>query len=569
MTSSTFTADSDNRVLAWSTHPASVCLAAYVLLSLLTDSHLSGDGPEYVASIVNRLHGVRKEREFWDAGHLLWRPIGYVIALGAGALGAPIRSDASAETVSRILITVSWAGGALFAAMLPLWLFRLGISWLGTVLGTLAILSANGFLQYFQGGLPYVPGLACIAVALYALESSHRSWISPALAGAAAATAVLFWLPFVFALPAVLLYPFILQKGDRRQAKLLLLPLATCAAVGILAYGSILAHLHLTSVRDVLDWVSDASHQMTRVKGVSRAVFGFARSFLNMGTDGALIKRYLLHDPYNPVSLGALFRASLFKLIYFYVLLATIAFALARWVSRRIALFCLIAAVPVLAFAVSWQGGDVERYFPLYPSFALALGACITWTPSGASVGRFISGLFVLMMVAVNVPVHSRLAFDSAGRDFVRRVAEFDDATLPPHSLVVTPSWNDPLVVYFNSGVRTSLNLRRRLPLYGLIQPGVDDAPNWPQDFAARVSEALDAKGRIWISRRLLSARPGPDWGWVEGDDPRMSWRDFPRFFEPFELGGALGGPDGFVEMLPTRMNRDRLQQITATNVSK
>jgi hypothetical protein len=173
------------------------------------------------------------------------------------------------------------------------------------------------------------------------------------------------------------------------------------------------------------------------------------------------------------------------------------------------------------------------------------------------------------MMVAVNVPVHSRLAFESAGRDFVSRVAAFDDATLPPHSLVVTPSWNDPMVVYFNSGVATSLNLRRRLPLYGLIQPGVDDAPKWPQDFAVRASASLDANGRIWISRRLLSSRPRPEWGWVEGDDPRMSWRDFPRFFQAFELGPAQGGPDGFVEMLPTKTNRDRLQRITAATDSK
>ena len=70
------------------------------------------------------------------------------------------------------------------------------------------------------------------------------------------------------------------------------------------------AHLHLFRLQDLLTWISTASHGVDHIRGVSRAVFGFARSFVNMGRDGLLYKRFLLHDPYNPVSFGQLFQGS-------------------------------------------------------------------------------------------------------------------------------------------------------------------------------------------------------------------------------------------------------------------
>jgi hypothetical protein len=544
----------EKRLPGWAAHPASVCLLLYVVVTLVTHAHLSGDAPLYVASVVNRLGGARDERDFWDAGHLIWRSIGYLVATILGGTGVRVTA------VGRIFLGLSWVGGAACSVLLPAWLSRLRVSSEAAIAGTLTVMGANAFLLYYQGGVAYVPGMSCLLAALYLLAAPEVSRTAAVGAGLAAALAVLLWLPFVCALPAVLLSPLLLHRADRRNVATAATAVSACAALGLGAYLAVAAHLDVLSPSAFRAWISDASHHITRVRGVSRAAFGLARSFLNMGTDGALMKRYLLHDPYNPVSFGALFRAGLYKFLLFYAILGTIAWVSWRRVDRRIIAFCLVAALPVMAFGVAWQGGDPERYFALYPAFALALAACISWARRRTSVGRLLLLAFVLVLLAVNVPIYSRQAFASNSQSMLSRVMAFDAVTLPERSMVVTPSWNDAIVAYFGSGAAPPLRIRGRLPLYGLMQPGVEYAPRWRRDFAERALQALDAGGRIWISRRLLAARPDADWGWVEGDDRRLSWRDFPGYFTPFDYGATLGGPDGFVEMLASPGNRSRLE---------
>jgi len=98
------------------------------------------------------------------------------------------------------------------------------------------------------------------------------------------------------------------------------------------------------------------------VRGVRRTIFGFAHSFIDLGKDGVLFKRFLLHDPYNPVSLRQLVRLSLWKLALFYAVVLAIATRLARSGRSNVLAICALSAGPVLVFAVFWFGGDIERY---------------------------------------------------------------------------------------------------------------------------------------------------------------------------------------------------------------
>lgn len=93
-----------------------------------------------------------------------------------------------------------------------------------------------------------------------------------------------------------------------------------------------------------------------------------------------------MDDPYNPVPLGDLLRFSLWKLALFYAALAALVVQLARSPMGRRALALLaVCGAPVLGFAVFWQGGDIERYLPLYPMLFLALAigvrAPLPWRP--------------------------------------------------------------------------------------------------------------------------------------------------------------------------------------------
>ena len=150
----------------------------------------------------------------------------------------------------------------------------------------------------------------------------------------------------------------------------------------------------------MLAWVGEASHGI-QIAGVARAVFGFARSFINMGEDGVLFKRYLLHDPFSPVSVAALLRVALAKLVFFYALLASVVVTLLmakRW--RPLGLLAM-ASAPVLLFAVRWQGGDMERYLPLYPFLFLAIALCLS--ERAQRFQRLLSVAFIATMALANI----------------------------------------------------------------------------------------------------------------------------------------------------------------------
>jgi hypothetical protein len=332
-----------------------------------------------------------------------------------------------------------------------------------------------------------------------------------------------------------------------------------CAATGIVAYTIVAIHLHLTSPAGFLTWFRSASHGITGVKGVSRAVLGFSRSFINMGTDGASLKRFLLHDPYNPVAATDLLRLGLWKMGVFYAVLATTLLVLWRSPWRPRLLFCVLSAAPVLAFGIAWQGGDTERYLPLYPALVLALAGAVSVSPP-RSLGRVLPEAFAVLLLVVNVSAYSRQRFAADENAIVARVGEFNDSLLPPGSILVLPSFNDRTGPYFRSGTMDRQRIHGSYGLYGLVEKGATNTPQWRENFAGRALGVWDAGGRIWLSRRMLSATPQADWDWVEGDDRRVSWSDLPAFFTPFDLGASHGGADGFIELLPTQRNESRLR---------
>jgi hypothetical protein len=78
----------------------------------------------------------------------------------------------------------------------------------------------------------------------------------------------------------------------------------------------------------------------------------------------------------------------------------------------------------------------------------------------------------------------------------------------------------------------------------------------WPTAFAEEIALAWNAGGDAWLSKRLFSEAPSPQWNWVEGADPRLRWRDLYSFFARLETGEVIGEKDGFVRLLPTETNK-------------
>ena len=136
---------------------------------------------------------------------------------------------------------------------------------------------------------------------------------------------------------------------------------------------------------------------------------------------------------------------------------------------------------------------------------------------------------------------------------------------LKPKSVVVAVNLRDELVNFTRSFPLNPINLDTDHPLRvgSVIVPGSAQVSLWRQGFASRALNTWKGNGDVWVSKRVLSRRPQSQWGWVESDDPRVSWSDVYEFFSRLEVGLSVGGEDGFVLLMPSRENEEFLRGLT------
>jgi len=281
---------------------------------------------------------------------------------------------------------------------------------------------------------------------------------------------------------------------------------------------------------------------------------------MNMGDAGRIMKRYLLHDPFNPVSRRDLLGLwpELLKFGLFYMTLFSIIVTLGRSSRGRQGLTVgTLAMLPVLGFAIHWSGGDLERYLPLYPAFFLMLSISLT-DQKALSLAKTIAWLFVLCVVfpnAVSLRSAAVQHFQTQAENRVIRLLP----RLKPGSCIIVSHNLDDLMEFNRNFPFSSINRLDALHIYGLLTPGDSDVTRWHESFASRALITWLAGGDMWISSRVLHRTPYPDWNWVEGDDNRVSWSDLESFFSHLQYGESLGGDDGFVLLLPSTENRKLL----------
>jgi hypothetical protein len=533
----------------------------YALIMTATVARNMADTVDYAGSIRSALG--EGSRGFWEFGHLFWRPLGYVgYRVAAPLLERKTGSDALTEIVA-VLLAWNWLAGLVGALALNRFVVRLGARPWSVAVVTVAYVVTFGVLNYAHSGSSYVPGLACLLVGLACLVARNTIAAGTAVAaGTALACAVGFWAPYILVMPAALAFPLVWCGLERCRVRQAVITAAAFVVVLSSAYLVAIQRLGIHDLAGLKSWIKESSHEIVGIGGISRTAFGVPRSFISMGKDGVLFKRFLLKDPYNPVNLRDLIRLSLAKLTFVYVvLLATVVGQLRGKVERRLLVAAILAVIPVLAFAVSWQGGDVERYMPVYP-FVWAAWALVMGPPVGSPV-RLVQALvlsFVVVMSIVNVPALSRVIAERERVQLQHRI-EPVLATVGPHDRVYVILIQDPLFGVKRDPLST---YNRDLEVGVLVPVGYASTPNWRREFAADVERAWAKGGTVWISKRVFSQRPKAEWGWVEGDDKSVSWSDLPSFFGAFELGQDLGDEDGFVVLARTTRN-ERLLAESAT----
>jgi len=577
-----------------------VPVVAYVLATWLTNAFYMGDTLFYGAMVANVVGGQSYQLweasgnySLWDFGHLLWRPLGIVTfpllsPLARLSVGSDLNPGAN-----FVLVALNWLSGLLSVVLMHAVLRRVcDTRWI-VHLVTVAFIFAQAFLNYTQTGCSYVPGLALLLLGLFLLvrdgERVERPLRTALLAGLALAGSVGLWVPYLWAVPAVVVAPLLLygwknqrgwksQKGWKSQSgwknwkdwesrKEWRLSLYASLAFGLFTgvlFIAVAVGIGIYSVGDFREWVQSSSHNIT-VRGLPQVVFGFARSFISMGSDNVSFKRYLLHDPYSPVSLVDLFRLSLWKLALFYFFLAAIFINLLRSsFGCRLALLLLVSGVPVIGFALAWNGSVMERYLPWFPFLFPALAYSLS-DRRAFRLGKAITLAFLLALIVTNFAAMRRTALERREEASAGRVRELQPLIKPQGIVLVG---KDELENFVRDFPFNPVNYHNDLRVYSFLPLGMPELTEWRQDVARRTFKAWREGGDVFVSRRMFASRPRSEWEWVEGADPRVRWADVYEFFSQLETGQALGGEDGFVPLPRTPKNEQYLNQFTAPDIT-
>jgi hypothetical protein len=379
------------------------------------------------------------------------------------------------------------------------------------------------------------------------------------ISGLCLALAVCLWFPFVLVAPAALTLPLFVFGWTRGQFRASFGAGVIGALTTIGAYALVVSLLGIQTLEGLKDWMTAASHGMNQMRGIPRMVFGFANSLVDLSGEGALFKRYLKQDPFNPVSLSDVLRLSLLKLSFVYFFLLVIFVNLLRTApGRRLIALVTIDIVPTVIFALFiFEAGDMSRYIATLPviflAFAASLGGekVMGWT-------RYVTAAFIGVLIVTNVLAMSASTLNQRERRVEARIAELVPL-LKPGSRVITSHLQDEINNFTRDFLFNSINRNGNLRYYAVATINTSQVEHWRGEFASMAKAVWSHGGDLWLSKRLLRPRPLREWGWVEGDDPRISWTDLYEYFSQLELGTSVGGDDGFVLILPSERNAEIL----------
>lgn len=552
------------KIISWLRRYGMVIIV-YIVATMATNAWYLADTPDYTRQIHQRSMGLNGV--FWEFGHLLWRPLGYAVFISCGALVKQVVGDDPRIMIMFCLIALTWIAGLASVLFMHALAIRVSGRLWAAHLATLAFILTQAFLNFTQSGCSYIPGLALLLAGFYFLSKAEAPEKRPALgwlwAGLTLAGSLSLWAAYLWAIPAALLSPFFWFGVDRQRLQLVL---RTALVFGLASGVIFLTGAFNAGVRDIAGlqrWIADSSHNIPGVTGLPRMVFGLARSLTNMGNDGLLFKRFLLHDPFNPVSLFDLFRLSLYKLGLFYLFLTLMLANLWRTAEgRRVSYLWMLNAAPVLAFGFLWHGGDMERYLALIPvtfvALAYLLGRGRPWVAF-----RWIAVAFIVVMSYSNLATMAIPAQEREQNAVAARISVLN-AEANPKSLLVIPYWHDELVNFQRAFPFHPINQQFKWRLIVLVSPHGAEVPRWREHFANTTLSVWQNGGEVWLAKRALALRPNPDWVWAEGDDRNVSWTDFPKFFSQVELGRSVGDQDGFVLLQRSQENESFLHSISA-----
>jgi hypothetical protein len=525
-----------------------------------------GDTTRYAADALGHAQG--RQTQFWEFGHLLWRPWAYVGHVLAGSSYAHWFGDTPAQAVIRFLVHTNFVCSAAVLLLMLLLLWRVAGTWIAAAV-VFAMSCAISFLNYSHSGTSYIPALLFSALALWllvlAVERSKRERWYAVLAGLSFTVACALWFPFAFSGLGLLLVPFLWRSDKEREPRrrLAIAFLLTLAASALLLFTGAAAAEGIARPDQLSRWIRESDNGWSQSVTALRAVTGLPRSMWDFGGDTLLFKRWLFHDPYNSVNVWRVGLSLGWKLAVFYLGVAAAVWAL--WRERRALLMLLAAAgVPMLLFAIFlFEPSSPERFLPVFPFAFLAFAAVL----ESARRHRFAAACVAILLCSATLAS----LFGGQGSSSVRiaetrQRIEALEGSVQPGALVFVATLADDLYSLPGLHLLDHTFEASRFRVTDVVVIASRRTASWRRDFAERVQQQWAQHREVWVSERLLAARPEARWNWVEGDDPRIRWKDLPSAFDRLEFDARiLPGRDGFLRLAETPANRDWLaRQVDA-----
>ncbi|MES1261396.1 MAG: hypothetical protein ABUS49_06630 [Acidobacteriota bacterium] len=488
----------------------------------------------------------------WEFGHLLWRPLGWLLATLAGPVMSSLTDWTPFMQAAFVLLAVSALSSVVTVVLWYLLLIEVAQSRTTAFLVTLALACTHAFLLYAHSGCPYIPGLMCVSASLYCLRKDALT-----AAGVFYALGAALWFPFVLSgagLALVAAGPAGSEIRLRDRLRIMkparVLRFSAISAVVLIAiYGLGAAARQVTSVREAKAWFSESNHGLEQNMKALRLTTGLPRSFFFLGKDGIVFKRFLKHDPYAPVTITDLFTASLWKIAAFYVFLICLFRELWRSWSAWPLLLLLLGSLPAILFAVFlFEPSQAERYLPAAPFLVFATGWIFRDFARQRRATQWIIAGFLVAVVLNSGYSFAAPRVESANKDSWSRIATLR-SRVTGNSVAVVATNQDELENFTSRSIFGAVNRPQLFRLYDVIDPASLRSLQWREEFATVVFGVWKDGGEVWISKRLWSSQPRPAWNWVEGDGPYGSWGDLFKFFSVMQTDADADGSDGFARL--------------------
>ena len=165
-----------HRVSVWHVVIQAMGRAAYLIIFLsflacyfMTSSKYIGDTTRYASDVIGHVEG--RETQFWEFGHLLWRPWGYVGHSLFGTWYAQSFGDTPVQAVTRFLIQTNFICSAVALLLLLSLLRKVADAWVAGAV-VFAMSCSTSFLNYSHSGAPYIPGLLFSALTFLLLTTA-------------------------------------------------------------------------------------------------------------------------------------------------------------------------------------------------------------------------------------------------------------------------------------------------------------------------------------------------------------------------------------------------------------